>query len=244
MMIEAQQPAGNPANNRWAMKMNWHDLLFMHWPVPVNLLRPLIPAALEVDTFDGQAWIGVVPFRMEGVRPRFVPSVSCVSDFPEINVRTYVRKGERSGVWFFSLDAANRLAVRVARGTFALPYYDARMSVENVGKTIDYDSVRVHRAAPPANFKGRYQPNGDVYDAHQNDLDYWLTERYCLYAASRRGRIYRSDIHHRRWPLQSAEADVELNTMTEQLGFELPRTKPLLHFAKRLEVVAWRPRLD
>ena len=243
-MIEAQQPAGNPANNRWAMKMNWHDLLFMHWPVPVNLLRPLIPAALEVDTFDGEAWIGVVPFRMTDVRPRFVPSVSYLSDFPEINVRTYVRKGGRSGVWFFSLDAANRLAVRVARRTFALPYYDARMSVENVGEAIDYDSVRVHHAAPSANFKGRYQPSGDVYHANENDLDYWLTERYCLYAADRHGRIYRSDIRHQRWPLQSAEADCELNTMTEQLGFELPRTKPLLHFAKRLEVLAWRPRLD
>src|SRR5688500_5474109 len=112
----------------WSVFMRWHELLFMHWPVPAAALRPLIPAGLELDTFDGSAWLGVVPFRMSGIRRRLLPPVPGTAAFPELNVRTYVTAGAKPGVWFFSLDAANRLAVRVARWTFHLPYYDATMS--------------------------------------------------------------------------------------------------------------------
>src|SRR5579871_2480588 len=97
------------------MAMQWHDLLFMHWPVPVDQLRPLIPPALAIETFDGMAWLGLVPFRMSGVRPRFVPALPWLSAFPELNVRTYVTSAGKPGVWFFSLDAANPLAVHGAR---------------------------------------------------------------------------------------------------------------------------------
>ena len=124
-----------------------------------DVLRPLIPSTLEIDTFDGWAWIGVVPFRMSGVRPRYTPELSCTSAFPEINVRTYVRAGSRSGVWFFSLDATNRLAVRVARVWYGLPYYDARISVESKGEAIDYHSIRTHRRAAHAEFRATYRPD-------------------------------------------------------------------------------------
>lgn len=224
---------------RWAMSMRWHDLLFMHWPVRPQVIRPLIPAALDIDTFDGWAWIGVVPFRMTGVCPRYVPELRCTSAFPEINVRTYVKTLGRSGVWFFSLDAMNRLAVRVARSWYGLPYYDARIQAEQKGEVLHYHSARVHHRAAKAEFVGRYRPTGEASQAAPDTLAHWLTERYCLYAADRRGRVSYGDIHHAPWPLQPAEVEMRVNTMVAPLGISLPSTEPVLHFARHLEVVAW-----
>jgi uncharacterized protein len=223
----------------WVLAMQWHDLLFMHWPVPAAALRPYIPSALELQTFDGTAWLGVAPFRMAGTRPRLVPPLPWCSAFPELNVRTYVTAEGKPGVWFFSLDAGNPLAVRGARYLFHLPYYDADMIAQRDGGAVRYASTRTQRGAPGATFAGRYRPVGPVYHAAVDSLEYWLTERYCLYAANRHGRVWRGDIHHARWPLQPAEAEIEGNTMTEQLRLVLPQHAPLLHFALRLDVVAW-----
>ncbi len=239
----AHRPWPAPARP-WALEMHWHDLLFMHWPLPPAALRPLIPPPLQLDTFDGAAWIGVVPFRMSGVRPHYLPALPWVSAFPELNVRTYVTIDDKPGVWFFSLDAANPLAVRAARLGFHLPYYDARMDVAHCGDGGDivrYSSVRTHHGAPPAEFAARYRPTGPVSPAPAGGIERWLTERYCLYAGTPRGRIWRGEIHHARWPLQPAEAEVERNTMTGLLRLTLPQGRPLLHFARRLDVVAWTP---
>ncbi|MFO7168261.1 MAG: DUF2071 domain-containing protein [Chloroflexota bacterium] len=221
--------------------MRWLDLLFMHWPVPAEALRPYIPPGLELDTFEGQAWLGVVPFRMAGVRPRMVPALPGVSAFPELNVRTYVTAGGKPGVWFFSLDAASRPAVEMARAVFHLNYRHARMAARTLGDTVHYSSERTERGAPPAAFAARYRPTGPAFRAAPGSLEAWLTERYCLYAANRAGQLWRADIHHRPWPLQLAEAEVERNTMTAQIGLALPDTRPLLHFARELEVAAWWP---
>jgi uncharacterized protein len=219
--------------------MQWHDLLFMHWPVPVAALRDHIPAALALDTFEGLAWLGVVPFRMAGVRPRYSPALPRVSAFPELNVRTYVVAGGKPGVWFFSLDAADPLAVRVARRAFHLPYYDARMACLPDGNGVRYTSFRTHRGAPQAQLQACYRPIGAAISAPAGSLGAWLTERYCLYAADWRGKVYRGEIHHARWPLQPAEAEISVNTMTAPIGVSLPDIPPLLHFARRLDVVAW-----
>jgi uncharacterized protein YqjF (DUF2071 family) len=219
--------------------MQWHDLLFMHWPLPAALLRPFIPPALSLETFDGAAWLGITPFRMVGVRPRFVPPLPWLSAFPELNVRTYVTAEGKPGVWFFSLDAGNWLAVRGARALFHLPYFDADMVVERDGGVVRYTSRRAHRGEPSAAFAGCYRPSGPVTPAAVDSLEYWLTERYCLYTADSRGRVWRGDIHHARWPLQPAEADIACNTMAEPLRLRLPQRQPLLHFAPRLDVVAW-----
>lgn len=224
---------------RWNVAMTWHDLLFAHWPVPVETVRSLVPMPLEIDTFDGSAWVGVVPFCMTGVRPRYVPAMRRMSDFPEINVRTYVRTPDRAGVWFFSLDAAHRAAVRTARWRFHLPYHDARIMVAKRGQRVSYHSVRTHRGAPPAEFKGSYGPSGSVYHAAPGTLEHWLTERYCLFAADRTRRIGVGEIHHAPWPLQPATAELEVNTMAAPLGLVLPADPPLLHFAQRLDVTAW-----
>ncbi len=223
----------------WLMAMHWHNLLFMHWPLPVAALRAHIPRSLTIDTFDNMAWIGVVPFSMSGVRPRYVPPLPWLSAFPELNVRTYVVANDRPGVWFFSLDATNRLAVRGARWLFHLPYYDAHMTMREQQGRIHYRSMRTHRGALEATFAGQYWPCGGVYYAAAGTLDHWLTERYCLYSVDRRGQLWRGDIHHDPWPLQPAQASIDVNSMTYQLGLKLPTTQPLLHFAHCQEVVAW-----
>ena len=221
--------------------MRWHDLLFMHWPLAPHLLRPLVPPPLHLDTYDGAAWLGVVPFRMTGMRPRGVPALPALSAFPELNVRTYVSLGGKPGVWFFSLDAANPLAVRGARALFRLPYYDAHMESIRDGDTICYRSDRTHHGAPPAALTARYRPTGPIYAATPGSLEHWLTARYCLYAANRHGTVWRGDIDHPRWPLQPAEVAIERNTMAAPLRLALPAQPALLHYAGRLDVVAWAP---
>jgi uncharacterized protein len=222
--------------------MGWHDLLFMHWPVDESALRPLIPSTLSLDTFDGSAWLAITPFRMSDVHPRYLPSVPPLSNFPELNVRTYVTAGDEPGIWFFSLDAANPVAVRLARATFHLPYFDAEMTCRVVSEEVSYRSVRTHRRAPGAEFVARYRPVGEPFESRPGTLEDFLTERYCLYAADGRGHVYRGDIHHHPWPLQRAELEIESLAMTEQIGVALPETAPLLHFSKRLDVLAWPPR--
>jgi len=229
----------------WVLRMRWHDLLFMHWPVPGEALRPLIPPALELDTFDGSAWLGVVPFRMESVRPRFLPEIPWLSSFPELNLRTYVTRRHKPGLWFFSLDAHNPVAVRLARATFGLPYFDAEMSCQIVGgEEVRYRSVRTHRGASPAGFAASYRPAGKPFDSRPGTLENFLTERYCLYSAGvgGSGRVRRGDVHHLLWPLQGAEAEVEELEMTAQIGVRLPEREPILHYARRLDVVAWYPK--
>jgi uncharacterized protein YqjF (DUF2071 family) len=222
--------------------MRWQNLLFMHWPVRENVLRPLIPSALTLDTFDGSAWLGVVPFRMSGVRPRSLPRVPWLSDFPELNVRTYVTAEGKPGIWFFSLDAHNPIAVRLARATFSLPYFDAKMYYHVAGEEVRYRSVRTHRGASPTEFAARYRPVGNPFESRAETLENFLTERYCLYAADKRGNVRRGDIHHHLWPLQPAEAEIGILAMTQQIGVTLPKSTPILHFSKRLDVLAWLPR--
>jgi len=226
-------------NRPWLMAQTWHNLLFAHWPLPPELIAPLIPPPLTVDTFDGQAWIGVVPFRMTGVRPRWITSVPWLSAFPELNVRTYVNYQEKPGVWFFSLEAPNPIAVWLARRFFHLPYMNAHMTCHNSGETIEYHSERTHHGENPAVFIGKYRPIGAEYRSQPGSLDHWLTERYCLYTCDSRKHLYRGEIHHRPWPLHRAEAEITRNTMALSHNIILPEMPPLLHYIYRLDVAVW-----
>ena len=224
--------------------MEWHDLLFMHYEVDADALRSLLPNSVELDTFDGKAYIGIVPFRMADVAPRFFPELPMVSRFPELNVRTYVTVGGKRGVWFFSLDATSRLAVRAARTMFHLNYVDASITFKKnprpcPGKWINYHSVRVDRHAPSAELHCEYRPVGDWYFAKPNTLTHWLTARYCLYTSDKKGNVYRGEINHCPWRLQDAQAIVHANSMTESLGLDIDGQQPLLHFASSTKVVAW-----
>jgi hypothetical protein len=220
------------------MTQTWYDLLFAHWPVPVALLRALVPPTLAIDTFDGEAWLGIIPFHMT-VRLRGLPAVPGLSAFPELNVRTYVTVEGKPGVFFFSLDAGNRLIVAIARQWYRLPYFRARMTVDGAGDAVRYASRRIHQDAPPAEFAAQYRPVGDVFRAPTSSLAHWLTERYCLYTPGSRGRLRRGEIHHEPWPLQPAAARLDRNTMTLGHDIPLPATAPLLHFARRLRVIFW-----
>ncbi|MFM7100986.1 MAG: YqjF family protein [Verrucomicrobiota bacterium] len=223
------------------MAMTWEALLFAHWRVEADRLRRWLPRGLELDLFEGAAWVGVVPFRMRSTRLRGLPPMPGSGTFPELNLRTYVTRGGRPGVWFFSLDAASWLAVRVARRVFHLPYFDARMSLEAEEGGWRYRSRRIHRGAAPARWEGWYRPLGEVQAARPGSLEHWLTERYCLYAADPRGGLWRGEIHHAPWPLQRAEARLERNTLGEEWDLPLPGVPERAHFARRLEVVAWAP---
>lgn len=224
----------------WVMKQVWHDLLFAHWPVSIASMRELVPEQLTLDTFDGQCWVGVVPFHMSGIRRRELPPVPGLSRFPELNVRTYVTHGGKPGVYFFSLDADNRAAVWAARRFYHLPYFYADMSSEERDGVIHYSSQRhaSHRHGGNAEFRGLYRPSGEVRHREKGSLEHWLTERYCLYTTYR-GELYRGEIHHQPWPLQDAEAGFEINTVAAASKISLPDTPPLLRFAHRLDVLIW-----
>jgi uncharacterized protein YqjF (DUF2071 family) len=217
------------------MQQTWHDLLFAHWPLPEAVVRPLVPAQLELDICDGQCWVGVVPFRMSNIHARGLFPVFGLSQFPELNVRTYVSYGGKPGVYFFSLDAANRPAVWTARALFHLPYFYAAMSSQDVGGEIHYQS---RRQGSGAEFRGRYQPITDVCRREYGSIAHWLTERYCLYTVHR-DHVYRGEIHHQPWPLQDAAAEIEINAVAPAAGISLPASAPLLHFARKLEVLIW-----
>lgn len=221
------------------MTQTWHDLLFAHWQVPRDVVRPLVPGHFPIDLHDGGAWIGVVPFHMTNVSARGVPSLPWVSAFPELNVRTYVRVDDRPGVFFFSLDAGNALAVRAARMALNLPYYSASMAVTPRGDGVEYRSRRQGKTG--AAFHAVYGPAGPASPPREGSLEYFLTERYCLYHVDRRGRPYRLEIHHPPWPLQPAHAQLLQNTMARASGLSLPDEAPLLHFARRQDMVAWAP---
>jgi uncharacterized protein len=224
----------------WVMTQAWHELLFAHWPIKTELLRPLIPSLLEIDIFDNTAWIGIVPFRMSHVHPRGLPSVPGLSAFPELNVRTYVISHGMPGVYFFSLDAANPLAVALARSIYHLPYFNARMSCqrEEGGDTIFYTSHRVHRGVAHADFEAHYRPTASVVYAPPDSIEHWFTERYLLYTVFH-DHVFCGNIHHRQWPLQIAEVELLRNTMAQSHNLQLTDTSPLLHYVHLQEVLIW-----
>jgi uncharacterized protein YqjF (DUF2071 family) len=211
----------------------------MHWPVPVDLLRPLIPEPLSIDTYDGLAWVGITPFTMWGVRAAFTPPLPSLSESHELNVRTYVHLDGVPGVWFFSLDANNAVAVLGARTVFHLPYFNARMSLERRDRTIYFASRRDHRCAAPAEFEAVWMVGERLGEAKPGSLEFFLIERYCLYSA-RGGKLYQVRILHEAWPLQAAHLSSYRSTMIEAQGLPSPEGGPLLHQqGEPLKVRVW-----
>lgn len=213
----------------WTSAQTWVELAFLHWRVDESALRKLVPRSFELDTFDGDAWIGVVPFVMTGVRLRGLPAFPVVSSFPELNVRTYVTRDGRPGVWFFSLDADSRLFVEAAKWQYKLPYHRAGMSHRRLDDRVQYESARAGAA-----FSGSYRGTGELFHAEPGSLEHFLVERYCLYTEDG-GRAYRADVHHLPWSLQAGAAEIDLNTMAP-VG--LTGDAHVL-FAPRQDVVVW-----
>jgi uncharacterized protein len=228
-----ERPEGQPL-----MHQTWGKLLFMHWRIEETELRRLIPPELEIDTFDGTAWIGIVPFTMWDIRalPPFVPAVPGLSSAHELNVRTYVHYDNLPGVWFFSLDCNSPAAVMAARAFYHLPYYNAEIDLLQDGNQIDYALARTDD--PPAVFSGSWNFGETQPFSHPESLDFFLMERYCLYS-EQEGDLYRARIFHQPWPLQEATINSYESTMIESLGLNSPRGEPVLHYTEEIDVDIW-----
>jgi uncharacterized protein YqjF (DUF2071 family) len=220
----------------WLIAQSWERLLFAHWRVDPEALARVLPPNIEPDVFDGSAWVGVTPFQIKGFRIHGTPPLPLVSNFPELNVRTYTTFDGKPGIWFLSLDTSNPLAVQGARRLYRLPYHRAAQSAEARGDGLRFES---RRKGGEAALEIDYRPTGPVFNAAPDSLEWFLAERYCLYTLDEQLRVHRGDIHHPPWPLQPAEADIGENTMARPYGIEL-EGDPLLHFAALQDVVIWR----
>lgn len=232
----------SPGHTPWVLRMVWRDLCFMHWPVDPAVLARTLPPGVELETHRGRAWLGAVPFRMTGVAPRYIPEVRGLSAFLELNLRTYVQVQGEPGVWFYSLDAAQPLAVRFARRYFHLPYFDARMWADTRGDVTRYASVRTHRTAS-ARFAAAYRPVGPVLTPAPGSLEVWLTDRFTLYSVDARGQLYRGRVAHATWPLRRAEAVIAENTLAQALGLSLTDRPHLLHAEPLAVRAGWLERV-
>ncbi|MGA2674019.1 MAG: DUF2071 domain-containing protein [Terracidiphilus sp.] len=231
-------------SGRWAMTQRWNDLLFAHWPVPVGQMAALLPDGLQVDTFQGSAWLGIVPFWLDRIKIRGVPPVPGARSFPDLNLRTYVRDQFTGtpGIYCFSLDASNLLAVAVARIFYHLPYHWAEMRIEQRSEREFSFYSRRRFSAQPVLFQARYRglgPTRKLAENRSGTLEYFLTERYCLFTSNRAGQPIRANIHHVSWPLEEAEAEIEQNDLPSAIGIRLPDQEPVLHYSRRLAVYIW-----
>ncbi len=219
--------------------MQWCDVAFAHWRIDPAQIEPALPPGLILDTFDGSAWLSVVPFRMTGVHPVGTPVMPGFADVREINLRTYVRVGDRRAVYFFSLDAASWLAVRAARVMTGLPYFDAAIEMSESDGVFTYQSRRTHRGEPHVRFRATYRPLRDAILVPSNSLVAFLHERYHFFI-ERHGRIVRGDIKHAPWQLQSLAFEIETNTLAEPLGITLTPTPDFAAFSRGMAVRAIR----
>jgi uncharacterized protein YqjF (DUF2071 family) len=233
-----ERPPGSPV-----MRQIWQQLGFLHWRVEPAAIAALLPPGLEVDCFDGAAYVGVVPFTIPLTRTARL-GLPMAPAFHEINARTYVHRGGRDpGVWFFSLDATSRLAVAGARIAYRLPYFAAEIALEEAGGWVDYESRRRRGAA---HFRARYQPVGPVAPAAPGSLEFFLAERYLLYAPARRG-LRTARVHHAPYPLQAAVAEEVAQTLTEAAGLPpgaCSGPPPLVHYAAGVDVQIFGPSLS
>jgi uncharacterized protein len=228
-----ERPDGQPL-----MHQKWGKLLFMHWRIEEAELRPLIPEQLEIDTFDGSAWIGIIPFTMWDIRafPPYLPAVPGLSSAHELNVRTYVHYNRVPGVWFFSLDCNSTAAVMGARAFYHLPYFNANIDLEQHLHTVDYALKRTDD--PPAYFTGSWNIGETIPFAHPDSLEFFLTERYCLYAEND-CELYSARIFHQPWPLHRATVNFYDATMIEALGLKSRVGGPVLNYCEEIEVDVW-----
>jgi uncharacterized protein YqjF (DUF2071 family) len=221
----------------WIWSQRWLDLFFAHWAVSPEKLRACVPAGLDIETADGSAWVSVVAFRMVNVRPRFLPPVGLVSNFLELNLRTYVCAAGKPGVYFLSIHGSKPLAVRVARLLSPLPYVRARMSATWTRTDCRFDSVCDNAGA--AAFSAMYKPQSQLCDSPAGSLDAWLTERYCMYTDTHKRGLLRGEIHHKRWPLQKVQASVPVNSLGQPFGLDLSHTPDSAHYCAGIDAIAW-----
>ncbi len=230
------------------MRQSWHDLLFLHWDLPPEVVRPLLPEGLELDLYEGRAWVGLIPFTISGTRASFAPAVPGVSDFHEVNVRTYVHRGGKDpGVWFFSLDATSLLAVAGARAVYRLPYYDARIRFDRgsgdpgAPRRLEYVAERRSTEPTPPGCHVRWSPEGAPRRAAYRSLEFFLVERYVLYGAGEDGGLHRGQVHHEAYPVQDARLEHLEESLLAAAGIPCPASPPLVHASPGVDVKIYAP---
>jgi uncharacterized protein YqjF (DUF2071 family) len=243
MPSTAHKPRPLPSG-RWLLRQRWNDMLFANWPVPAAALAPLIPEGLQVDTFQGSAWLGIMPFWMEQIKLRGLPPIPGARTFPHLSLRTYVRDPQTGtlGLTFLSLEASNLLAAALGRAFYRLPYHWAEMHMEQRSEREFAFYSRRRFAARPVIFKARYRglgPSQRLAESRVGTLEYFLMERYCLFSRNHDGQAIQASLHHVAWPLEEAEAEIEQNDLAAVLGVTLPDQEPVLHYTRRLAVYVW-----
>lgn len=231
-----RRPPGRPV-----MRQDWDHLLFLHWEVPAEAIRRLLPPALDVDLFEGRAYVALVPFSMKNVRPAGLPAVRGLSNFHETNVRTYVHfQGREPGVWFFSLDAANAVGAALGRLWFGLPYFFARMGLDVAGSgdalRMSSESRRIYPGPRPATARIEAEVRAPVEPAGVGTLEFFLAERYLLYSAGRDGGLSRGRVHHAPYPLRVAEVSSLDESLMAAAGIARPDSPPMAHYARGVSV--------
>ncbi|MFD1707513.1 YqjF family protein [Siminovitchia sediminis] len=223
-------------SKRWIMRQVWNNVLFLHWPVPPERLRPFIPSALEIDMYERTAWIGIVAFQMKGIYFRGLQSISVVPPFAEMNVRTYVTNNGKPGVFFMTLDVNDWASLNIAKRWYRLPYSPAAITILKSGETFYYKN---NRKRSSAEFYGNCTPVPGEYFPEEGTLDHWLTERYCFYTTDNKYNIYCGEIHHLPWPLQKAEITIDRNTLFSQFHLDLSHLQPIANYSKGVESFMW-----
>ncbi len=220
-----------------SLEMGWRHLLFQSWPIAPELMNAHLPDELEADTFDGSAWLSVVPYTNVSVRPKGLPAGMGIR-LPELNLRTYVERDGVSSVYFFSLDAQGLASVIGARLFQHLPYYYARTSLAWANGRIQFRSRRLHPGERPAHYDASYWPAGKPFAAPEDPFAEFLVERYRFYTQTPDGSIRYTDVGHEPWTLYPADADIETNTLLSANGFAVPDTEPVYYYSPGLDVVA------
>jgi uncharacterized protein len=241
LLVQSHRPYPLPDMN-WLMAQEWHHTLFVHWPVPVSSLREHVPRELEIDSFEGRAWIGIVPFQVKKMRGRFIPPIPLVSSYLEVNVRTYVKYGGRTGVFFFTLDADHFLAVVGAKLLFGLNYKQAKIGFLK-SNHFELRSNRLPVQDENARLELKYKPETEVFFAEPGTLEHWLTGRYCLWT-KRGSKLFRGDIHHTKWELQRAQAEISHKMLIPFVPQEILKQQPLVHYSKYKKAFFWPPKLE
>lgn len=226
----------------WNMRQKWRNFLFCHWPVSPDVLRSLIPSFLQVDTFEQNAWIGIIVFEMKGIYLRGMPIVSVVPGFAEINVRTYVQYNGKPGIFFLSLDVGDWASLKIAKRWYHLPYQASDVTFQNEGQSYKCLSKRRKNQEIAAQFQVKYTPISDVFVPMPGTIEHFLTERYCLYSTDLRGNLYSGEIHHQVWPLQHAKAEILNNTLLSPFDIDITEEKHLFHFSKGVDTLFWNIR--
>lgn len=231
-------------SGRWELTQRWNDLLLAHWPVPALALTPLLPEGLQVDTFQGMGWLGIAPFWMDRIKVRSLPMIPGARNFPALNLRTYVREQRTGvqGVYFFSLDTGNLLAAMAGRAFYHLPCHWADMRLEQTTeREFTFYSSRLLSTRPVV-FKARYRglgPTRKLAEIRNGTLEHFLMERSCLFTRNHAGLPIRANLRHVSWPLEEAEAEIEVNGLAESIGICLPNREPVLYYSRRQAVYIW-----